>query len=141
MIGATWSVDRSDQHRHLLILAVAGAGVATVLAVVGLPPVDLHNPLHRAGIMDPGCGGTRALRLAARGDILGALSWNPASPVLLIGALGYIVRTIVGAATGRWLNARATWQPRTYMILGCVAMVALEVRQQGIASRLMRLGY
>jgi hypothetical protein len=41
--------ERSDRHPTLAPLAAAGLLAAGVLAVVGLPPVDPHGPLHRLG--------------------------------------------------------------------------------------------
>lgn len=95
------SVQDRDNARFLLPGAAVGLVVVGFLALVGLPGVDLHGPLHRRGIMDPFCGGTRALRLAARGDLLGALHWNPLSPILLAAAVAYLVRLGAGLTTGR----------------------------------------
>lgn len=55
----------SRSYRGAFALAVG----TIALRVFGLPPIDLHSPLHRAGIMDPLCGGTRAALAAAHGDI------------------------------------------------------------------------
>jgi hypothetical protein len=46
-----------DRHRWAGLLAVAGLAAGGAMAIFGLPPVDLHGPLHYAGIMDPLCGG------------------------------------------------------------------------------------
>jgi hypothetical protein len=62
-------------------LAAAGLLAAGVLAVVGLPPVDLHGPLHRLGIMDPLCGMTRGVVAVLRGQLGRAVAYNPASPL------------------------------------------------------------
>ena len=43
------------------------------MALWGLPPVDLHGPLHRLGIMDPVCGGTRSAYFAV--SARWALAW------------------------------------------------------------------
>jgi len=53
--------EQADRHPTLTPLAAAGLLAAAILAVVGLPPVDLHGPLHRLGIMDPLCGMTRGV--------------------------------------------------------------------------------
>jgi len=137
---ASASVDTADGARFLLPVAVAGLLAAAALAVVGLPPVDLHGPLHHLGVMDPFCGGTRALRLTARGDLAGAWRWNPLSPLLAAGAAGYLIRTGVGLATGRWLNVRVATDRRLWIPL-VFAIGALEARQQALAPMLMRHGY
>lgn len=133
-------VDHHDRAQALLPIAIAGLAIAAGLATVGLPPVDLHGPFHRFGIMDPLCGGTRALRLAARGDILGAFTWNPLSPILLGGALAVVARFAVGAATGRWLNVRITTD-RRLLIIAAVLIALLQARQQANAGMLMHPGY
>jgi hypothetical protein len=134
-------VDHDDKAQALLPLAITGLVIAFGLAVAGLPPVDLHGPFHRLGIMDPLCGGTRALRLAARGDIAGALAWNPLSPILLAGAVAAVLRFAVGAATGRWVNVRIATDRRLLIAAAAVLVVLLEVRQQTNATMLMRTGY
>lgn len=42
---------REDRHPTLAPLAADGLLAAGVLALVGLPPVDLHGPLHYLEIM------------------------------------------------------------------------------------------
>jgi len=46
-----------------------------VLAAVGLPPVDLHGPLHYLGVMDPLCGMTRGTVAVLRGRPLVLNVW------------------------------------------------------------------
>jgi len=121
-------VEPRDAHRWLTGLAAAGLALAAVLAVLGLPPVDLHGPLHRYGIMDPLCGGTRSVRFAARGEWAASWRYNPLGLVLLLGAAGVLVRAAVGATTGRWLTVAV---PRRVLVLAVVvAAVLLQVRQQ-----------
>ena len=121
-------VEPRDAHRWLTGLAAAGLALAAVLAVVGLPPVDLHGPLHRYGIMDPLCGGTRSVRLAARGEWAASWRYSPLGLVLLLGAAGVLLRAVVGAATGRWLTVTA--RRRTVVLVVLTAAVVLQVRQQ-----------
>ena len=64
-----------------------GASIAVAMAIYGLPAVDLHPPLHRLGIMDPLCGGTRAARYAAQGRFEDAWTYNPLGIVAVYGAL------------------------------------------------------
>jgi hypothetical protein len=127
--------------RTISAVAVAGVVVALAMAIFGLPPVDLHGPLHRNGIMDPFCGGTRAARLTMRGELATAWRYNPLGIVsVLVGVLG-MLRLAVGLATRRWLNVELTWTPaRRRWLLGAalVALALLEVRQQGRAELLMR---
>lgn len=135
------SVGATDENRPLIAVALAGIAVASGLAVFGLPGADLHSPLHRAGVMDPLCGGTRALLLAGRGDFAGSLWWNPLSLVLLGGAAAYLARGVAGLASGRWLNVTVLWRDRRVWLVLVVAVVLLEVRQQSMREVLMRPGY
>lgn len=139
--GLSLRVEHQDKAQALLPIALAGLVIAFGLAVAGLPPVDLHGPFHRLGIMDPLCGGTRALRLAARGDITGALAWNPLSPILLAGAVAVALRHAMGALTGRWVNVRIATDRRLLIAAAAVLVVLLEIRQQTNATMLMRTGY
>lgn len=139
--GISLRVEHHDKARALLPIAITGLVIAFGLAVAGLPPVDLHGPFHRFGIMDPLCGGTRALRLAARGDITGALAWNPLSPILLTGAVAVVLRHGMGVLTGRWVNVRVATDRRLLIAALAVLVVLLEVRQQTNAAMLMRTGY
>lgn len=50
-----------------IAVALCGLMAAVVLAVFGLPPADLHGVLHRLGVMDPLCGGTRSVYLTLHG--------------------------------------------------------------------------
>jgi hypothetical protein len=67
-------VDRAATTTRLAMLGVAGG---IVLRVVGVPRVDLHGPLHYLGIMDPFCGGTRAMFLLTSGHFSAAAKYNP----------------------------------------------------------------
>jgi Protein of unknown function (DUF2752) len=124
--------EREDRHPTLAPLAAAGLLAAAVLAIVGLPPVDLHGPLHYLGIMDPLCGMTRGTVALLRGRLGQAVAYNPASPLLVAGALLALGRWLVGRLTGRWLDAtlrptRSTWA------VAAVAVLALWVNQQAHA--------
>jgi hypothetical protein len=107
---------------------------ALVLAVLGVPPVDIHGPLHYAGIMDPLCGATRSVYLTMRGQWESALRYNPAAPLMLFVAAGLILRGAAGWLTGRWVRVR---MPRRAVIaVAVVAVIALEIRQQSNAALL-----
>ncbi len=109
-------------------LALSGLLGALVLAVVGVPTVDLHGPLHYAGIMDPFCGATRSVYLTMHGQWEAALRYNPAAPLMLIVAAGLVLRGAAGWWTGRWVLVR---MPRRAAIaLALVALIALQFRQQ-----------
>jgi hypothetical protein len=109
-------------------LAFTGLLGAVVLGVVGVPPVDLHGPLHYAGIMDPFCGATRSVYLTMHGQWASALRYNPAAPLLLLAAAGLLVRGAVGWWTRRWVSVRAP--RRAVIVLAVIAVIALEIRQQ-----------
>ena len=89
----------------------------TSLAVLGLPTADLHGPLHYVGLMDPLCGATRGVRLAFLGDLSGAWRSNPAAIPLAAGAVFPVARSLLGCATGRWINAELTWTPTIKTVL------------------------
>lgn len=130
-LWARWG--RSDAHRWVTYLAATGASIAVAMAIYGLPAVDLHPPLHRLGIMDPLCGGTRAARYAAQGRFEDAWTYNPLGIVVVYGALLALLRAAVGLVSGRWLNVALGWTPRRRQLAWSVALllfVALEVRQQ-----------
>jgi hypothetical protein len=126
---------RADQHPMLAPLAATGLLAAGVLAAVGLPSVDLHGPLHYLGTMDPLCGMTRGTVAVLRGQLGLAVAYNPASPLLVAGAVLALVRWLVGRLTGRWLDATLQRTPLTLGI--AVALVlALWVNQQAHAALL-----
>ena len=132
--------ERSDRHRVVTAVALFGAVVAVALGVWGLPPVDLHGPLHKVGIMDPLCGGTRAARYTVAGQLDDAWKYNPLGIVTVIGAFLVSARTAVGLLTRHWLNVTIRWTPRRRMLVTAGVMtllVLLEVRQQARADLLM----
>ena len=121
--------EQADRQPTLTLLAVG------VLAVVGLPPVDLRGPLHRMGIMDPLCGMTRGTVALLRGQLGQAVAYNPASPLLVAGALLALGRWLVGRLTGRWLDATLQRTPLT-VGLAAVLALALWINQQAHAALL-----
>lgn len=132
------SWDPRDQYRWLGPLAGAVLVIGASMAAFGLPPVDLHGPLHYLGIMDPLCGGTRGVRLALRGDLGGAWRYNPLSIPVVAAALVALVRHAFGSVTGRWVTLRIA-RPWPLLITGAVLLAALEVNQQAHAD-LLRTG-
>lgn len=136
----TWFWDAHDRHLWATHLALFGLLVAGLLALFGIPPVDLHPPFHRLGVMDPLCGGTRAPRYTAQGHFLEAWKFNPLGLLTVIGATSMLMRAIAGRTLGRWLTCRIAWTPRRFLIAtGVVVLLlaALEVRQQLRADLLM----
>jgi len=126
-----------DRHRWITLLAVTGVSSAGAMAVFGLPPVDLHGPLHPLGIMSPTCGGTRAARFTAQGNLVQAWRYNPLGIAAVLGAALAVLRAVLGGATGRWVDATMSWTPRRRRIAIAVAIVLvilLEVRQQTVRT-------
>lgn len=110
------------------------------MARFGLPPVDIHSPLHHLGVMDPLCGMTRAVVALAMGDVRTALLYNPASLLLAVGAGFICTRSVIGLTRGRWLAATVTWR-RTSIVVIVVLTLALWANQQLHADLLMQFGY
>lgn len=115
---------------------MCGLLVALLLAILGLPPVDLHGALHYLGVMDPFCGGTRSVYLTLRGHLRDALHYNPAGPILVVAALALWLRAAVGWTSRRWVDVHMPWRARIPVAL--LALVALEINQQLHAALLMR---
>lgn len=121
-------VGRHDTHPVLTRMVLSGLLIALVLAIVGLPPVDIHGPLHYLGVMDPLCGGTRSVYLTLHGRLRDAVRYNPAGPLLVAAALALLVRAAVGYSTRLWVEVRVP--RRTLIAVAGLALVALEVNQQ-----------
>jgi hypothetical protein len=135
-----FQVERRDRHWWLTAGALLALGVAVAMGAVGLPPVDLHSPLHKLGIMDPLCGGTRAARYAAQGNLVEAWRYNPLSILIVWGAGLAILRAAVGFLTRRWITLSLAWTPvrRRWAVAIVVGLlVLLEIRQQMRADLLM----
>lgn len=127
MLHVRW--DSTDRHRVFTALALTGLAIGSMLAVFGLPPVDLHGPQHYLGVMGPLCGGTRGLRFALLGEWGQAWGYNPLSVILVVGAVGCLVRHLVGWCSGRWLTVHLRWGPVTIGLL-VLAIIALGINQQ-----------
>lgn len=139
LLTIEWSM--ADRMRIVTLLGVTGLVASIAMAVFGLPPVDLHGPLHRMGIMDPLCGGTRAARLTAQGHLLEAWRYNPIGILATVGAALAAARLAVGISMQRWINLRVAWTPRRIrfaLAVLAVATVVMEIRQQGRADLLLR---
>jgi hypothetical protein len=127
-------LDRVDEYRWLTALAgLLVIGVA-LLGVLGVPPVDLHGPLHYLGIMDPLCGATRATYLSVHGRLREAVTYNPGAPILLVAAGVILLRAAIGAVSHRWLTVRVP--RRIGAVILVAALVVLEINQQSHAGLL-----
>lgn len=101
---------------------------------------DIRCTQHRVGIMDPLCGGTRAARYTAQGDLAQAWRYNPLGIVAVLGAVLVVARTTIGVTARRWenLDLRLTRRARHLWLAVLFVLIALlEVRQQMRAELLM----
>ncbi|WP_327432919.1 DUF2752 domain-containing protein [Streptomyces sp. NBC_01236] len=123
-------------------LGLAGAVVVlagSVMAVWGMFPIDLHEPTHYAGIMAPTCGLTRSVVAVFRGDLAMAWRYNPAGLLVAGVSVAILARLVWGTAVGRGPVLRIRPGRIGWIALG-LALVALEIRQQGQAPLLMTTG-
>lgn len=135
LFTVTWR--DADGAPALLWITAAGVVGALLMATLGFPPVDMHGPLHRIwGIMDPLCGGTRAVYWMARGRLDVAWRYNPGVLALGTFVAAVYVRAYYGRLRGRWLAVRMRRGPM--MVLVAVSLLALEINQQMNAALLMR---
>lgn len=118
-----------DRHPTNTRLALIGIPLVLLLAAVGLPPIDIHGPLHYLGVMGPTCGMTRGVMWTARGDLLRAWQFNPASLLVLPTMAGLTARVVYGRIAGRWLNLTIRWRPWLW-IIPTALLLALSIRQQ-----------
>lgn len=125
-----------DSLPTVTTLAEVGLVGVIVLARFGMPPLDLHGPLHFVGIMDPLCGMTRGVAATAHGNLGQAFAYNPASVPFVAGLVFGVVRAAIGMLTGRWVHFRPL-PTRLGWALLAVAVAALEVNQQLHADLLM----
>lgn len=114
---------------------LAGGVLAVVLAIVGLPPISIHEPAHFLGIMGPSCGLTRASVFLARGELGEAWRCNPGSFVLAAIAGFIVARGMVGRLCGRWLEITFR-HPRLLRVVVGAGVVLLWVNQQRHAALL-----
>lgn len=134
--GVAVSVASEDRLRTWNGGSAVVVTAAAVFAVTGIPAVPLMWPLYRLGIVLPGCGLTRGVVAAVRGDLAGAWAWNPASLLVVAAAAAGVARAGVGRMTGRWLSVRVA--PRPWLIgLGLAALAMLWANQWAHAERLM----
>ena len=125
-IGVRW--EDHDRHPWLAFVAAVGILAAFTMAVFGLPPINMHGPLHYLGIMGPLCGMTRATRHLARFELATALRYNPAVFLLAFGGFVAVGRWAHGWRTGRWLSVRIG--RHRLILVAATVIVALTIRQQ-----------
>ena len=118
-----------DRHRTWTGRALLGIPLTVLVSVLGLPPIDLHGPLHYLGIMGPTCGMTRGVMWFSRGDLARAWMFNPASLLVVPAMAVLLTRAALGRLTGRWLSMEVRWRPWLWMIPALLILL-LSVRQQ-----------
>lgn len=116
--------------------ALVGVILIVPLAWFGLPPVDIHGPLHYLGVMAPTCGLTRGLMWAARGELSTAWMYNPLSVLVLPALVVYTLRSVYGRLTGRWWNVSLRWRSWLGLVVTLI-VIALAIRQQYMADLLI----
>lgn len=121
--------ERHDRHPAFTRPAVIGIPLTVLVAILGLPPIDIHGPLHYLGIMGPTCGLTRGVMWAVRGDLARAWQFNPASLLVVLTLIGLTIRAALGRTTGQWLTLHLRWRPWLWLIPALLT-VFLAIRQQ-----------
>ena len=134
--GLRWT--NKDEFAGWTSIAVLGGLMFIALRVFGLPQADLHTPLHHAGIMDPGCGMTRAMWLLGHGRLVDAWRYNPGAYALAAAGIFLMARAVFGAATSKWLTWKGLPRRTTWVVV--VAFAALWINQQANADLLMTSG-
>lgn len=133
-VELSWS--KRDDARFLTAASIVIVVAAPTFAAFGLPHVPLMWPLHRVGLVFPGCGLTRGVVAIAKGDVSSAWTFNPASLLAAFLVPIGVLRAVAGLTTARWLSVRI--RPGPWMVVvGVLAVAALWVRQQANADLLM----
>jgi len=127
VIDLRW--DGHDRHPTFTRLALLGVPVVALVAFLGLPPLDLHGPLHYLGVMGPTCGMTRGVMWTARGDLAQAWRFNPASLMVVPTLIGLTGHAVYGRITNRWLNLHIRWRPWLWVVPAAI-ILTLSIRQQ-----------
>ena len=120
---------RARIDRALQAAAVGGA----LIAVRYLPPCGFKTA---TGLPCPLCGGTRSAACLVRGDLVGALEWNPWAVAWLVLAAvlasAWSFEAVAGLCIPRpaWLR-RACWV--TWIGLGFLSAAMWAARLAGVA--------
>lgn len=125
----TVSWEQHDTQRSLTTAALLGLSAAFLLAVFGLPPIDIHGPLHYVGIMGPTCGITRGVMWFSRGELSTAWTYNPLSLLMVPGAALLMGRAGYGWWSGRWLQVSVRRDHRLIALV-VLGVILLTIRQQ-----------
>lgn len=122
-----WSTE--DRWRLVMPVGLLLAAATVVLRLVPGLADAWHAPLHKVGLMLPGCGLTRASLALLRADAERAWRYNPAAFVVVPVAVAVVSRWIVGRITGRWLDTDIRPTP-PLLTVAALAVVGLWLRQQ-----------
>lgn len=134
-MGIAARVERIDRHRVIGVLTIVGLVAGALIAIFGLPPLEVHSPLRLFGMVCPFCGATRAVQALLQGDVATAWRYNPIAFPVIAGGVAVVARGAAGLFTGRWLNVRMT-RPRLVYAVGGALFVALWVNQAQHAAML-----
>ena len=120
------------QNRSPLYGASSAAGAVSAVTASGLAYVATHDP-HLAGsypactlysltgLYCPACGGTRAGYDLLHGDLAGSFARNPAVPLLVLGAVAWLVyRVVARRHPDRSPRPMQTWLP---VVVGLATLV------------------
>jgi Protein of unknown function (DUF2752) len=127
LVNAVW--EKNDRHRTWTRLALLGVPLTGLLAVLGLPSIDIHGPLHYLGVMGPTCGMTRGVMWFARGNLARAWMFNPGSFLVAPAMVVVLSRAFYGYLTGRWLALSLRWRPWLWVV-PTLLVALLAIRQQ-----------
>ena len=103
---ASWGVtirraEAADRSLAWVLALAAGSAVALAPVLPWLAPFAPGCPFHTlTGLPCPGCGTTRAVFALARGDVAGAIGWNPLAALTLLA--GFVACALAPA----WVTLR-----------------------------------
>lgn len=128
-----WWISDTEETRPVTLVSLVGMLAGLALVLNGGFPVDMPMPTHSFGWVEPTCGLTRGSTALMRGDFALAWRYNPASFLVVGGAVAWLMRTAAGVVSRRWLNLRV--RPNAAIWIGlAVAVGALLVWQQSNAE-------
>ena len=128
-----WWISDTEETRWVTLVSLVGMLAGLALVLNGGFPVDTPMPTHSFGWVEPTCGLTRGSTALIRGDFALAWRYNPASFLVVGGAVAWLLRTAVGLLTRRWLNLRV--RPNSAIWIGLlVAVGGLWALQQSNAE-------
>lgn len=119
-----------DAARLWTVLSLLGSSGAVVLALVGGLPFDLPMPTHLVRLVTPTCGLTRGSTALVRGDYMLAWAYNPLSFAVIGFGVAGVLRALLGAATGRWLNVAVVIRPVGRILLMTAGLLLWIYQQQ-----------